>query len=258
MTAVSVSVTGALAVRSLLMIRRVPAVVLPSLIFPIVIVVAFSGAYGALVRLPGFPVDDMLDWVLPMSIVQGSAFAGVNAGLGLIRDLEGGFFDRLRLAPTSRTSLVMGPLLGAVSRAAIPLVIVLCVGLVAGAHVRGGVVSSVATLVVASLGAAVIAAGWAIGLALRIRSMRAAPLMQVGIFVTIFMSTAQVPLTVMTGWLKSVARVNPTTYVLQLARQGFIGPITWSHTWPGLLAIAVGAVLLVAFAVRGVASFDRD
>lgn len=254
----AVPVTGALAARSLMMLRRVPAVVLPSLIFPIVIVVAFSGAYGALAQLPGFPVDDMLDWMLPMSIVQGSAFAGVNAGLGLIRDIEGGFFDRLRLAPTSRTSLVLGPLLGAVGRAAIPLVIVLGVGLLAGAHVRGAFLPSVAMLVVASLGAAVIAAGWAIGLALRIRSMRAAPLMQVGIFVTIFMSTAQVPLSVMTGWLKTVARVNPTTYVLQLARQGFVGSITWAHTWPGLLALVLGGVLLVTFAVRGVASFDRD
>jgi ABC-2 type transport system permease protein len=251
------SVSGALAGRSLLMIRRVPAVVLPTLIFPIVIVVAFSGAYGALTRLPGFPVRHMIDWMLPMSIVQGSAFAGVNAGLGLIRDLEGGFFDRLRLAPTSRLSLVTGPLLGAVARAVIPLVIVLCVGVLAGAHLRGGVLA-VVMLMLASLGAATISAGWAIGLALRLRSMRAAPLMQVGIFATIFMSTAQVPLAVMTGWLKSVARVNPTTYILQLARQGFIGSVTWSHTWPGLLALTSGVFLLTGFAVRGLASFDRD
>jgi ABC-2 type transport system permease protein len=253
----STAVAGALAVRSLMMIRRVPAVVLPTLVFPIVIVIAFSGAYGAIARLPGFPVDAMIDWVLPMSIVQGAAFAGVNAGLGLIRDLEGGFFDRLRLAPTSRASLVAGPVLGAVGRAVVPLVVVLGVGVLAGARLRGGALS-VAVLTVASLGSAVMAAGWATGLAFRIRSMRAAPLMQVGIFTTVFMSTAQVPLSVMTGWLKSVARVNPMTYVLQLARQGFVGDVTWGHTWPGLLALGGGVLLLMTFAVRGLASFDRD
>lgn len=249
--------TTALASRSLLILRRVPAVVIPSMLFPIIIVVAFSGAYGALARLPGFPVKDMIDWVLPMSIVQGSAFAGINVGFAMIRDIEDGFFDRLRISPVPPLSLVAGPLAGAMARAVVPLVAVLTVGVIAGAHVPGGPLG-VVTLVVAALGAAVIAAGWGLGLALRIRSTRALPLMQVGIFATVFVSTAQVPLDVMTGWLRVVARYNPTTYILELARQGFIGSVRWETTWRGLAVVAAGAALLTTFAVRGLASFDRD
>jgi ABC-2 type transport system permease protein len=256
-TASTVDVTRTLAFRSLLLLQRVPAVLIPSLLFPIIIVVAFSGAYGALTQLPGFPVKNMIDWMLPMSIVQGSAFTGINAGLGLIRDIETGFFDRLRLAPTSRLALVIGPLLGAGARAGIPIVVVLGVGLAAGASLPGGIVGVLA-FIAAALGAALIAAGWAIGLALRLRSMKAAPLMQVGLFATVFLSTAQVPLGLMSGWLKSVARVNPTTYILQMARQGFIGPVTWGDTWPGLVALAIGVTGLITFAVRGLRSFDRD
>lgn len=251
------NVTVALAGRSLLMLQRVPAVVIPSIIFPVIIVVAFSGAYGALTRIPGFPVKDMIDWMLPMSIVQGSAFSGVNVGLGMVRDIEGGFFDRLRLAPGGRMSIVFGPMLGSVFRALIPTVVVLLVGLFAGAHLPGGPLGVVA-LVVAALGASIIAAGWGIGLALRIRSMKSAPLVQVGLFASIFVSTAQVPLEVMTGWLKAVARVNPTTYILELARQGFIGDVRWETTWRGLLALVIGVAGLTAFALRGLASFDRD
>ena len=251
------TVTLALASRSLLMLRRVPAVVVPSIIFPVIIVVAFSGAYGALTRIPGFPVEDMIDWMLPMSIVQGSAFAGVNAGLAMVRDIESGFFDRLRLAPGNRLSVVAGPLLGSIVRAAIPCSVVLLAGLFAGAHLRGGPIGIV-TLLVAALGASIIAAGWGIGLALRIRSMKSAPLVQVGLFMSIFVSTAQVPLEVMTGWLKAVARLNPTTYILELSRQGFVGDVAWETTWPGLLALAAGVVGLTTFAVRGLATFDRD
>ena len=249
-------ISGSLAGRSLLLLRRVPATLVPSLVFPIFIVVAFSGAYGALVRLPGFPVKHMVDWMLPMSVVQGSSFAGVNVGLGMIRDLENGFFDRLLLAPSSRLPIIVGPLVGALARAFIPTAVVLTAGLLAGAHLAGGLLGIV-TLLLAAEGAAVVAGGWAIGLALRFRSQRAAPLMQVGIFVTVFLSTAQVPLAVMQGWLRTVARVNPMTNVLRMARAGFIGHVHWSDTWGGLVALAGGIVLLTAFAARGLAKLDQ-
>lgn len=246
----SLTVARSLAARNLLMLRRVPAVLVPAVIFPVIIVVAFSGAYGAMVRVQGFPVSDMIDWMLPMAIVQGSAFSGVNVGLGVIRDIETGFFDRLIVAPASRLSIVAGPMIGAMGRALIPCTVVLVVGLLAGAHLPGGFLGVVA-LLVAALGAALIAAGWGVGLALRIRNMRAAPLMQLGLFLTVFLSTAQVPLDVMRGWLRPVARLNPMTNVLALARQGFIGQANWSDTWPGLVAIALAGSLMTLFAVRG-------
>lgn len=82
------------------------------------------------------------------------------------------------------------------------------------------------------------------------QSQRAAPLMQIGIFVSIFLATAQVPLAAMTGWLHAVARVNPMTNVLRLARVGFLGPVIWEDCWGGLLALAIGTVLAALFAAR--------
>ncbi|MDQ1404029.1 MAG: type transport system permease protein [Actinomycetota bacterium] len=248
------AVTAKLAGRSLMLIPRVPSTFIPSLVFPIFLVVAFSGAFSALVKLPGFPVPKMIDWVLPMAIVQGAAFAGITTGLGVARDLEGGFFDRLRLAPVRPTALVTGPLLAAAGRSLPPYLIVLVVGLLSGARMPGGIPGAL-VLLVASVGIAIVAGGWAVGLALRIKSMQAAPLMQVGVFLLIFLSTAQVPLSVMTGWLHTVARFNPMTYVLALGRQGFIGGLTWHESWPGLLALGAGCVLFTLFAVRGLRSF---
>jgi ABC-2 type transport system permease protein len=228
----------------------VPSTFVPSLIFPIFSVVAFSGAFSAVANIPGFPVPRIIDWMLPMSIVQGAAFSGMTVGMGMARDLESGFFDRLLLAPVKPLGLIAGPMGAAVVRALIPFALVLPAGMLAGARLRGGVPGGL-MLLLAAEGIALVGAGWGIGLALRAKSMQIAPLMQMGIFLTVFLSTAQVPLTVMTGWLHQVARVNPMTNILALARQGFIGDVTWNQTWPGLLALAGATVVLGLFAVRG-------
>lgn len=245
-----VAVTGGLAWRSISLIPRVPSTFIPSLLFPLFNVIAFAGAFSAVAKVPGFPAKSMVDWILPMSIVQGAAFAGITAGFGVARDIEGGFFDRLRLAPVRPVALVLGPMTAALLRALIPFALVLVTGLLAGAHLLGGV-AGILVLLVAAEGAAFLASAWAIGLALRFGSIRVAPLMQVGLFLAVFLSTAQVPLSVMTSWLHAVARVNPTTNVLALGRQGFIGHVTWAGTWPGLVALAACAIGLGTFAFRG-------
>lgn len=67
----------------------------------------------------------------------------------------------------------------------------------------------------------------------------------------LFLSTGQVPLDVMEGWLHDVAAVNPFTQILELVRQGFLGPVTWGSTWPGLAALAGTWAVLGIFAARG-------
>lgn len=236
--------------RSLLLIPRVPSTFIPSLIFPVFTVVVFSNAFGAVAQLPGFPVSKMLDWMLPMAVVQGAAFTGLTIGLGAARDLESGFFDRFLTAPVRPVAILAGAYLAAMVRAVIPVALVIGAGLASGADLRGGL-AGLGVLFIAAEGAALAAGGWGLGLALRAKTVRIAPLMQVGIFLAVFLSTAQVPLDVMTGWLHAVARVNPTTYVLGLGRQGFLGSVTWGGTWPGLVAIAGMGAFFGVFALRG-------
>jgi ABC-2 type transport system permease protein len=170
--------------------------------------------------------------------------------MGVARDLENGFYDRLLLGPESRSALLAGPLLASMLRALIPLAMLLVVAVIAGAHFYGGVVG-IGTLAIAAIGVALVAGAWALGLALRFKTMQAAPLMQTGIFLTVFLSTAQMPLNLISGWLHHVARINPMTNVLALARQGFLGDVTWAGTWPGLVALAGMTTVLVGFAFRG-------
>jgi len=233
-----------------MLIPRQPSTFFPSLMMPVFLTISFAGAFSGIVLLAGFPAEKAIDWFVPMTALQGAAFAGITTGMGTARDMENGFYDRFLLSPAPRTALLLGPLIAAVLRAFIPLAILLLLALVGGANFRDGWLG-VAALVIAGLGFALAAGAWAVGLALRFKSQQIVPLMQSGTFLIVFLSTAQMPLELLGGWLHAVARVNPMTYILELARQGFLGQVAWSTTWPGLLALGGLVGVLGTFAARG-------
>jgi len=233
-----------------MLIPRQPSTFFPSLMMPVFLTISFAGAFSGIVLLAGFPAEKAIDWFVPMTALQGAAFAGITTGMGTARDMENGFYDRFLLSPAPRMALLLGPLIASVLRAFIPLAILLLLALVGGANFRDGLLG-VATLVIAGLGFALAAGAWAVGLALRFRTQQIVPLMQSGTFLLVFLSTAQMPLELLGGWLHAVARVNPMTYILELARQGFLGEVAWSTTWPGLIALAGLIGVLGVFAARG-------
>ena len=243
-------VAWAIAERSIKLIPRLPSTFIPSLLMPVFLTISFSGAFSGLVLLRGFPAENIIDWFVPMTTLQGAAFAGLTTGLGVARDLESGFYDRLLSSPAARAALLAGPLLASALRALVPVMLLLAVAVIGRADFHAGL-AGVGTLTLAAIGVAVVAGAWALGLALRFKTLQAAPLMQTGVFLTIFLSTAQMPLHLLTGWLHTVARFNPMTHILALAREGFLGGVTWESTRPGVLALLAMIAVLTAFAARG-------
>jgi ABC-2 type transport system permease protein len=239
----------ALVKRNLRNITRLPSALVPSLVFPIFGTIAFSSLYGAAIR-QYYPKLNALNWYVPLNAMQGAAFGGVFLAFGTIRDFQTGIFDRLLAAPLRRRALLLAVVLTAAARAMIPFVLVLTIGVLGRMTFPGGVLG-VLMLLLGCIATGVLGCLWGTGLAYRFKSMAAAPLMQVGVFVLVFLSATQVPMSGLSGWLHSVARVNPATNLLRLARQGFIGHVTWHDTWPGLLAIAGLGRLLFIFAERG-------
>ena len=245
-----------LAKRGLRAIRRIPSAFLPAMMMPIFQAVAFSGTYFAITKIPGFPTDRSINWFLPLACCMGSGFSGVGLGFSAVRDLETGFFDRLRMAPSPKATLILGPLLTCWARVLIVVTVVLAVGFAIGARLTGGALGLL-TVYVASIGISTIAAGWGLGLAFRFKDMRAAALMQLTLFNALFLTNAQTPLFIMSGWLHTIARVNPFTNILRLAREGFLGTVSWDETWGGLVAIGALSTLSLWFAYRGLARLGR-
>ena len=97
---------------------------------------------------------------------------------------------------------------------------------------------------------AAVAACWGSMLALHFKSQSAAPLMQAGMMALILTTTAYAPLALLQPWLQEVARVNPVTQVIDAARQGFVGGVTWAETWPGIVALVGMLAILGALALR--------
>jgi len=132
--------------------------------------------------------------------------------------------------------------------------VVIAIGIALGARFSGGVLG-VLCLYIAALGLSTIGAGWGLGLAFIFKDMRGAAIMQLSIFLVMFLSSAQVPLNVMDGWLHTVARVNPATNILRLARVGLVNESNVDHlsfgaVWGGLLAILLMGGLSLGFALR--------
>jgi ABC-2 type transport system permease protein len=126
---------------------------------------------------------------------------------------------------------------------------VFLIALIVGAHFPGPVGLVIAYLCV--MGTATIAACWSALIALRFKTQSAAPLMQTVMLAAVLCTTAYAPQALLTGWLATVAELNPITQVVDAARQGFIGGVTWGGTWPAVVVVIGFTALLGALALRG-------
>ena len=239
---------GALMGRARNEILRVPGAAIPGVLAPTIFFLGLNGVFGALIQLRGFEAGTYESFIVPVSMLQGAGFTGAAAGVNLARDIEQGWLDRLLVSPAPRWVLLAGTVLGASTRALIPATFVLAIALPLGAGWPGIDGLLVAYLMVAAM--ASVAACWGSMLALRYKSQSAAPLMQAGMMALVLFTTAYAPLALLEPWLADIAEINPVTEVIEAARQGFVGGVTWDGTWPGVAALAGLLAVLGALALR--------
>ncbi|HWQ23746.1 MAG TPA: ABC transporter permease [Gaiellaceae bacterium] len=198
-----------------------PQIVIPTFAFPLFFFTAFAGGLSQLRNVPGFdfpPGYTAFQFVFVL--LQSAAFGGVFTGFGVARDFEGGFAKRLLLAAPRRSGIVLGYALAALLRWAAVALLLTAIAFAVGMRVGGGAVDLVGLYTLAVL---VNFSGffWAGGIAMRFRTIQAAPLMQMPVFLVLFFAPVYVPLDLLTGWLEAVASVNPLTYLLETGR-GFV------------------------------------
>src|ERR1700754_3360446 len=125
--------------RSILQTLRQPAMVIPPVLFPLVLMGINVGGLDAATNLPGFPSDSYLDFAIAFPFIQGSLFASINAGSAVARDVATGFLNRLALTPMQRAAMLLGNLSGVMAVALVSSLIYLAVGFAAGLHFEAGV-----------------------------------------------------------------------------------------------------------------------
>lgn len=245
-----ISQTMAMSKRSVLAMVRQPALVIPSLIFPLFFAALGSSSFGRAVRLPNFPkVDNFLDFALAGTIVQGVLFGSVTGGAALATDIEQGFFDRLLTTPTSRVSILIGRLAGAAIFGAFQALFFMLVLLPFGVRIKAGVAGVIVVVLCGGLTAMAIG-GFTAAMALKTGSSEAVQGSFPLLFIALFFSSAFFPRQTMQGAYKTVADINPVSHLVEGVRGLVTDGFTARHVAAALLVPAAIGVFSIALAVR--------
>jgi ABC-2 type transport system permease protein len=229
-----------------------PSFLLPSLLFPLFFFAAFVGGLSRITDVPGF--DFPLGYTafqFVFVVLQSAAFSGVFTGFGIARDWETGFMRRLMLAAPNRIGIVIGYMIAGLVRWVTTIAVV--TGVAFAAHMQvGGSGVDLFGLYVLGFFLSIVGTLWSAGVAMRLRTQQAFPVIQMPVFILLFFAPVYVPLALLDGWLHAVARVNPITPLLEEGR----GLISGSPD-KTLLAFAILAALLAFFAVWAIRGLWR-
>jgi ABC-type multidrug transport system permease subunit len=249
------SVARAVAWRNLHTYFSTPSLFLPGVAFPLFFFIAFAGGLSSVSRVPGFdypPGYTSFQYVFVL--LQGAAFGGVFTSFSIARDFESGFGRRLLLAAPRRSGLVAGYALAAMGRFFFVGSVTTVVALLAGMNVAGDGIDLFGLYFLALL-VNLTSLLWASGVALRFRTVQAGPLMQVPVFLLLFLAPVYVPLALLQGWIQTVAKLNPVTYLLAAGRGLLAGePEDVALAFALLLGLAAG---LAVWARRGLRSAEQ-
>jgi ABC-2 type transport system permease protein len=225
-----------------------PAMFVPSLRFPLFFLAAFAGGLSVVGTAPNFGYYDFTAFQFCFVLIQASTLAGVFAGFSIASDFELGMGRRMMLAIGHRSAIVIGYAIGAAARLGVTWTIVTGAALLGGMEVAGGGLD-VAGIYSIALLANVAALLFAAGIALRFRSIQAGPLMQLPVFIILFLAPVYVPQELLTGWIEPTASVNPITALLNAARSLMAGEPTGVLT--AFLVVAGMIFLMAVWAISG-------
>ncbi|HVB90621.1 MAG TPA: ABC transporter permease [Acidimicrobiales bacterium] len=179
---------------------------------------------------------------------------GVSRAPALVLDIQNRYFDRLLLTPVRRTAILIGHMAADVAVAAVLTVPILVLGLILGVHFQDGPLGIVVFILLAALWSLAFA-GFGYAIALKTGNPAAVNSTFLLFFPFLFLTSAYVPRSQLTGWLNIVAGFNPVTYLLGGLRSMVLqSGWQWVQLGQALLAIGLVGVLSMSLcfaALRG-------
>lgn len=239
------------AIRAIRGVFREPEFFIPALIVPVFFFIVNVGALQDVAQFSGL-VDDFKAFQLPVAIIF--AVTGVSRASALVTDIQGGYFDRLLLTPIRRPALLLGLMaadLVSVLLLAIPVVIL---GLLLGVSFVTGPAGLIVFLLLGALWGLAFA-GFPYAIALKTGNPAAVNSSFVLFFPFAFLTTTFLPEEALTGWMATIAKYNPVTYLLAALRSLITEGWVWDDLAKGLAAIL--AVLVVSFGLASAALRGR-
>lgn len=185
-------------------------------VLPLALVAIITQVFGALVALPGYGTDQLVDFAIPGMIFVAAMMGGGFAAGRLVTDAANGYLDRLRLMPTSPGATLAGLLAFEAARA-VPIA---CLLLVVAAALGAPLGSPAAVLLLLALVALWSAAWNALFLVAGLRS-GSTEITQalLPLFLPfMFTSSVWVPRQAMPDYIREIAERNPLDLLTVVAR----------------------------------------
>lgn len=252
MMAVALRQTWQINLRYLRAFIRQPAWVAIALVQPIIWLLLFGELFKRVVEIPGFQGGSYIDFLTPgVAVLTAVMSAGWN-GMGFIEDMRRGVLDRVLVAPMWRGALNAGSLLYAILTIALQVLIIIGIGLAAGATFENGVGGvAILVLVACLLGGSVAALSNALALVAKERETLIGAVTFITLPVT-FLSTTFMPPELIPEWVRSITRFNPVNWAVEAGRSATSHGTDWSLvlTRVGLLSallLASGTLATMAF-----------
>ncbi|NJP06124.1 MAG: ABC transporter permease [Chloroflexaceae bacterium] len=249
--------------RAVLKLFRRPVILYFSLIQPMVWLLLFGQNFERIAQSPGmsdsFGGLSFLAFFAPAVMLQTILFGAGQSGLGLINDLDSGFLEKLLTTPINRMTILLGRVLGDMTRMMVQAVIILIAAFVGGIRFGADGIQMTITYyyglpgILAALGIALlfglVLAGFNVAVALTTRNTESTFL--ISNFLTLplmFTSSALLPVELLPDWLQVISSINPVTYAINALRVLLYGPAiapSGQHVVDTVL-IAVGMLSVLA------------
>lgn len=235
-----VSDTATVFTRELRPVLRNPFSVIFSMIQPLFFLALFAPLLPSVVG-----GESALQWFVPGIVVMVCLFGTSTTGANLLFEIQTGSHERMLVTPLRRPALIIGRALKEIVPmfAQAALIVAATIPFGFDLHVAGAVLGllllSVFCVGLGSL-------SYTLGLASKNQEWLFWAVQQTLLFPLLLLAGMLLPLDGGPGWLQTLAKFNPLTYVVDAERALFNGEIFSSTVVPGIVsALAVAAIGLV-------------
>jgi ABC-2 type transport system permease protein len=235
---------------------RTPDALIPTLFIPLFFLVVNVGQAGKI--FPAASTEFLYGqgygaFQLPSSLLLAASFG--TAALFLVEEIEGGYFDKLRAAPVSRTAIVLGRLIAEFFKGLLIATAIVVLGVIFGISIASGVFGFLLLILLTALWA-VVYTGFMQLIALKTRSAAATNSGSLVFFPLLFLTPNFVPRDLLTRPMEIAATFNPVTYLMESLRTLILEDWNWDRIWPGFLVVALAGAAMLVLNVRMIRNYD--
>lgn len=245
--------------RNLLKIKRVPDILVFTLIQPIMFVLLFTYVYGGVIEIPG---SSYAEFLMAGIFAQTVVFGSTYSGSAMAQDLKDGIIDRFRTLPMHPAAVLVGRTNGDMAINAASMAVMMVTGFIVGWRVRSSFVEAALAVILILFFA--YAFSWVMAyIGMSVRSPEIINNVSfLVLFPLTFISNAFVPSETLPGPLRVFAEWNPVSALVQASRElfgnvppGAIAGESWTAHNPILTVLLGLALMLVVFVPLSVRKF---